>query len=337
MVSLFDKARSTNNPNKISIKHQEFLKRIKKTLYYGPSNPNRMISQPLAQQVASHFNESRRNYDLNVLDLKFVSKIRQQTPCSMILSLIYLERLLKSDPTYARLISPSELFLVTLMVSTKFYSDYDETEVFLNNWAYEGDLTLERLKQLEISFLNAIQWNLVVSDNEFHEKLKTVERLLALKEGLTRNWFTYSELDMLMPTIEIAKQIIHYATISMFIYGCSVLTLALSSIILTTIPAQLNKELRTSQNHTSDSILPNALTPNEMIPINDKFNHDNQTECTFDFDVNDTALERLTSDISYCNFTIDFPLSNQFKLETKTSDKFHFDIFQKYNPVPLVW
>jgi hypothetical protein len=293
-----------------------------------------MISQPLAQQVASHFNESRRNYDLNVLDLKFVSKIRQQTPCSMILSMIYLERLLKSDPAFSRLISPSELFLVTLMVSTKFYSDYDETEVFLNNWAYEGDISLERLKQLEISFLNAIQWNLVVSDNEFHEKLKTVERLLALKEGLTRNWLTYTELDMLMPTIEIAKQIIHYATVSMFIYGCSVLTLALSSIMLTSIPAQLPA----SQNHTSDSNLPKALITDEMISINDKFNHDNQTECTYDFDMNDTALERLTgSDQSYCNFTIDFPLSNQFKLETKISDKFHFDIFKKYNPVPLVW
>ena len=219
------------------------------------------------------------------------------------------------------------------MVSTKFYSDYDETEVFLNNWAYEGDISLERLKQLEISFLNAIQWNLVVSDNEFHEKLKTAERLLALKEGLTRNWFTYTELEMLMPTIDIAKQIINYATISMFIYGCSILTFALSSIILTSIPAQLNKELRSSQNHTTDSNLPNALTT-DVISINDKFNHDNQTECTFDFDVNDTALERHADDHSYCNFTIDFPLSNQFKLETKSSENFHFDIFQKYNSVP---
>ena len=126
------------------------------------------------------------------------------------------------------------------MVSTKFYSDYDETEVFLNNWAYEADIKLERLKQLEISFLNAIQWDLLVSENEFHEKLKTAERLLALKEGLTRNWFTYTELEMLMPTIEIAKQIIHYATVSMFIYGCSVMTIALSSFILTSIPMQLN-------------------------------------------------------------------------------------------------
>lgn len=99
----------------MTLKHQEFLKRIKKTLYYGPSNPNRMISQPLAQHVSSQFNEARKNYDLNILDLKTVSKIRQQTPCSMILSMIYLERLLKTDPAYARLVTPSELFLITLV------------------------------------------------------------------------------------------------------------------------------------------------------------------------------------------------------------------------------
>jgi hypothetical protein len=99
----------------MTMRHQEFLKRIKKTLYYGPSNPNRMISQPLAQHVASHFNETHRNYDLNILDLKTVSRIRQQTPCSLILSLIYLERLNKADPNYVRLVSPSELFLVTLV------------------------------------------------------------------------------------------------------------------------------------------------------------------------------------------------------------------------------
>lgn len=134
MVSLFSN-QNAKNPNKVSqsmihfnslsrnnnfvfdqaLGQHEFLKRIKKTLYYGPSNPNRMISQPLAQHVISEFNESHRNYDLNFLDHQSLSKFRDQTPCSLILSMIYLERLIKSDPTYVRLITPSELFLVTLV------------------------------------------------------------------------------------------------------------------------------------------------------------------------------------------------------------------------------
>lgn len=99
----------------MSLNHQEFLKRIKKSFYYGPSNPNRMTSQPLASHVSRMFNESHRNYSLNTLDLDSISRIRQQTPCSLILSMIYLERLNKLDPMFVKLVSPSELFLVTLV------------------------------------------------------------------------------------------------------------------------------------------------------------------------------------------------------------------------------
>lgn len=101
----------------MSINHQEFLKRIKKTLYYGPSNPNRMTSQPLAKHVSRIFNETHKNYSLKTLELDAISKIRQQTPCSLILALIYLERLNQADPAFVKLVSPSELFLVTLASS----------------------------------------------------------------------------------------------------------------------------------------------------------------------------------------------------------------------------
>lgn len=101
----------------MSINHQEFLKRIKKSLYYGPSNPNRMTSQPLANHVSNIFNESHRNYSLNTLDLDAISRVRQQNPCSLILTIIYLERLNKLDPAFVKLVSPSELFLVSLVSS----------------------------------------------------------------------------------------------------------------------------------------------------------------------------------------------------------------------------
>ena len=220
------------------------------------------------------------------------------------------------------------------MVSTKFYNDYDETEVFINNWAYEGEISLERLKQLEIDFLNKIQWELLVSDNEFYEKLKTVETLLAQKEGLTRNWFTYTELDLLMPKINLVKQIAHYLTVLMFTYACSVLTIALSSIILTSIPPlQITNDLGTTQcpNVTTTALLPN----DKRISIDN-----NQTECTFDFNVNDLLLEKMITDEACCNFTIDVPLlSNDIdKFKAANNEKFYFGFFQKHhNPVPLVW
>jgi hypothetical protein len=224
------------------------------------------------------------------------------------------------------------------MVSAKFYSDYDESDVFANNFAYEGEVSLERLKQLEISFLNAIQWNLFVSENEFYEKLKTVEKLLALKEGLPRNSFTYTEMELLIPTIELAKLIFHYTTVLMFTYVCSVMTIALSSIILTSIPMSLRSattDVNSGENITTDAIAQTALLPTAMISLDDDAL---ETECTFDeLKVGDYDSGPKRS----CNFTIDFALFNNFEWETKRNYQditgFQLGMLSKFNPVPLVW
>lgn len=57
---------------------------------------------------------------MNHLDLDTISRIRQQTPCNLILALIYLERLKTLDPQFVKLVSPSELFLVILVSSVTF-------------------------------------------------------------------------------------------------------------------------------------------------------------------------------------------------------------------------
>lgn len=230
------------------------------------------------------------------------------------------------------------------MVSTKFYSDYDETEVFISNWAEEGDMSVERLKQLEIQFLNAIQWNLLVSQNEFYEKLKTIERLLAMKEGLARNWFTYTELEMLMPTIETAKQILNYSTIIMFSYFCSVLTIVLSCIIATSIPFPMTTTTTTSPPTSTEcsdgNVTYKALLPNVMTITKD----DEQTECTFINNIKDIPYQTTyDDDIDHkdqrCNFTFDFVFLQRFiEIPTKQYyQNFHFEMFPKHQPTPLVW
>lgn len=208
------------------------------------------------------------------------------------------------------------------MVSTKFYSDYDELEVFTSVWATEGGVDVERLKQLEISFLNAIQWNLIVSKNEFYEKLKTVERLLAMKEGLSRGWFTYTELEMLMPSLEIAKRILNYTTILMFSYACSIATIALSSIILASIPTAI--DVAPSNNVTSR--IP-ATYP--MISLDGT-----SDELTFGEDFVMTDIDVKTPR----NFTINFPLLDSItRWETKKDFQDITMNSRKFEPVPLPW
>jgi hypothetical protein len=192
------------------------------------------------------------------------------------------------------------------MVSTKFYSDYDETEVFMSNWAEEGEVSMERLKQLEIKFLNAIQWNLLVSENEFYEQLKIVERLMAMKEGLARNWFTYTEMDLLMPTLETAKQILNYTTILMFSYACSVLTIALSCIIVSTIPMPLNAPTTIVSPRGCNSNV-TVLPVNYVISVNDV----DQTECTYNINDADELSMTLDDDARFSNFTFGFLVFNR--------------------------
>lgn len=99
------------------IEHEEFLNRIKKTLYYGSSTSTvkcTMISRPLADYAAEIFSESHRGHSLSRLNFVTVGNLTV-TPCSLILAMIYLDRLNVIDPAYARRITPSELFIVSMV------------------------------------------------------------------------------------------------------------------------------------------------------------------------------------------------------------------------------
>ncbi|XP_055547514.1 uncharacterized protein LOC129731485 [Wyeomyia smithii] len=205
--------------------HEEFLNRIKKTLYYGSSTVKcTKISRPLADYAADIFSESHRGHSLSRLNFVTVGNLTV-TPCSLILAMIYLDRLNTLDPAYARRITPSELFIVSMMVSTKFYCGYDE-DIYLSVWAESGNMSIDHIKELELEFLDAMGWNVYVSNQDFFEKLKSVEKVLAKRQGLNRGWLTYTELINFLPTLALAKQILNYSTVIAFSYTASVMTIA---------------------------------------------------------------------------------------------------------------
>ncbi|XP_049533383.1 protein CNPPD1 isoform X1 [Anopheles darlingi] len=214
-----------SNSQQQVLDHEEFLDRIKKTLYYGSSKVRcTKISRPLADYAADVFSESHRGHSLSRLNFATVGSL-SVTPCSLILAMIYLDRLNATDPTFVRRVTPSELFIVSMMVSTKFYCGYDE-DVYLSAWAESGNMTPEQMKSLELEFLDAMNWNAYVSKNDFFAKLKSVEKVLAKRQGLSRGWLTYTELINFLPSFAIAKQLIQYSTIMALSYTASVMTIA---------------------------------------------------------------------------------------------------------------
>lgn len=240
--------------NKV-IDHEEFLNRIKKTLYYGsPTVKCTKISRPLADYAADIFSESHRGHSLSRLNFVTVGNLTV-TPCSLILAMIYLDRLNVVDPAYARRITPSELFIVSMMVSTKFYCGYDE-DIYLSAWAESGNISVNHMKELELEFLDAIGWRVYVSNHEFFEKLKSVEKVLAKRQGLIRGWLTYTELINFLPTMTLAKQILNYSTVIALSYTASVMTIAGAFFIASNInvPGNLLFRAQSTQSTATASI-----------------------------------------------------------------------------------
>lgn len=91
--------------------HDEFIKRVKKSLYYGSSQ----LSIPMSDYMTDRFSETHKGYSLNRLSYDTVGQLNT-TPYSLILALIYLERLKDTDPAYTKHITPTELFLVSMVM-----------------------------------------------------------------------------------------------------------------------------------------------------------------------------------------------------------------------------
>lgn len=92
--------------------HGEFLNRIQKSLYYGSCKAK--MSIPLSDYIADTFSETHNGYSLNRLNYSTIGNLRC-TPYSLILAMIYLERLKDADPAYTKHVTPTELFLMSMV------------------------------------------------------------------------------------------------------------------------------------------------------------------------------------------------------------------------------
>lgn len=224
-------------PNQKVMKHNDFIDRIRKSLYYGGQTlcEDMTVSGPLAEYASELFSEPHKGHSLNRLNKVTAGSAIAATPCSLIMALIYLDRLNATDPGYVRRITPSELFIVSMMISTKFYSGHDE-ETYLSDWIVDGNMTEDKLKQLELEFLCAIDWNIYISNEHFFAKLSTVEKTLAKREGLRRGWLTYTELIQFLPSFTLAKFLLNNITVMAVSYAASVMTIAGAFFLASQIP-----------------------------------------------------------------------------------------------------
>ncbi|KAH9413701.1 Cyclin-dependent protein kinase [Dermatophagoides pteronyssinus] len=138
---------------------------------------------------------------LGKLDINYASFILHQaalSPASVILAMIYLDRLKKMNSTYLDRMTSSELFVASLVVATKFLYDKGGADMVYNDeWATFANIDLEDLNQLERDFLDAIQWSCYVRPETFMEQMIKMEGLISLNEYRKRNRNTMTYMEMI--------------------------------------------------------------------------------------------------------------------------------------------
>lgn len=140
------------------------------------------------------------------------------------------------------------------MVATKFYSGHDDDSPTVN-WSELTKTTPDNLLQMELNFLTSLDWNVYVSNDEFFEKVDSIERKLARRQGLHRGWFTYMELNVLMPSVRLSKDFLEITIVLGLSYAAFVATIIASVFLVGSIPGTYlntttNRLQKTSTNHT---------------------------------------------------------------------------------------
>ncbi|XP_067155284.1 protein CNPPD1 isoform X1 [Apteryx mantelli] len=184
-------------------RHQQLSERVRKRLYYGWDKDCSLdnLSSPVAD-IAVELLQKVAPSPIRRLQKKYVSHVSREaciSPCSMMLALVYIERLRHRNPEYLQQISSSDLFLISMMVASKYlYDEGEEEEVFNDEWGAAGKVDVQTMNTLEMNFLSAIDWSLYTDPRELFEVLSWLEGRVAEKQGTWRGWFTYTDLCVLL-------------------------------------------------------------------------------------------------------------------------------------------
>lgn len=212
-----EESEDENEQVQIFSDHDVLNDRLSKSLYYGRDTPScDRLSLPITELCVDYFNLA--GFDttltgqsdlemtksrLDRLDVARAAAVSRETcasPTSLVLALLYLERLRGSNPTYLHSVSSADLFLVSLLVASKLlHDDGEEDEVFNEEWATSAGMEKKDLNRLEIEFLTNIDWNCHVSTKQFEGMTDRLEKSVIQRQVNTRRggWTTYTDINVL--------------------------------------------------------------------------------------------------------------------------------------------
>merc|ERR1712198_113548 len=243
--------------------HDAMTDRFCKTLYYGKQPASDRPSLAFTNIAVDEFTNvglDALGEKLGRLDMTRAADITRSAcagPNFLVLALLYLDKLRKRNPDYLTTVSSADLFLVSLMVASKFlHDDGEEDEVFNDEWASSGGIDTKELNRLEVKFLAAMDWRIFVDDAEFQTTLSRLEADIALREVTARDGdATYSDLTVLGSGEQaahmlslLAQAAIKVTAVCLTTYAAGILTLLGTAAALSRTPlgaAQVSSSVRT--------------------------------------------------------------------------------------------
>jgi len=312
---------------------EETSERLTKSLYYGKASHNDHLSLPVTELCVSSFNNlglEDLESKLDRLDVSRAAEITRETcasPTSLVLALMYLDRLRSNNTKYLSTITSTDLFLVSLMVASKYlYDDGEEDEVFNDEWATSGNLEKKELNRLELEFLSAIDWNIYVSPDDYELTTQKLEWAVATKEVENRpgGWTTYTDINVLSRNLELIKvwQVFYEYTVKVtavcaFAYAASVMTMIGTCHLLSRTQVFGPTSMQNSLQNLS--VWKRKPTLNEEKPEIQEFNETTSTTLSPEDEI-EALNEKLRLDLNFGNETHEENSNNDHSDRHKTAE-----------------
>lgn len=239
----FQYVTDANSDEKIYMKnHKEFHERIRKTLYYGKYTDGTLPSATVTDVAVKLINSKASGK--KALDKCHAARMARRariSPCALMMGILYTERLAQSNPGYLKKVSSSDLFMVSMLVASKYlYDDGEDEDVYNYDWSKAGNYHIRDLNRLEREFLHSIEWKIFVSSKEFFEFVNKVETRVALDHGTERGWYSYMDMGSFLDNVMFQNLIKQYLKhTAKAILSCT-LAYSLSVALLFSTPAILN-------------------------------------------------------------------------------------------------
>ncbi|CAD5225005.1 unnamed protein product [Bursaphelenchus okinawaensis] len=230
---------------------KKLQQRLRRSLKYGDLRID-CLTAPLSQMVIEYF-DHHSHYDYLDTDFATSSIGGFVDPCTLVAAMIYIERLRVRKPKSFMARNPNELYLAALIIANKFMFDGNTYDyVWLDDWVEEAKVDKSTINQLELRMLYDLEWDLMISGDEYEHTLHSMERYVATRSLKQSGILSYGDAHVLLKDMKpLMDQISRFLTMCASLTSAYLLVLALS--VGTYLTAQ--KSVSNANVNTTTSLL----------------------------------------------------------------------------------